>query len=422
MSLVTHYEPKRQNLNQTNRIITIIGIGLMVSLLGDVTLYIVLPTQYGQAGILAEHVGLMLAANRAIRIFLNSPYGFLIERLPRRTMLIPSLIIGGFASVLYVIPGFWTLLIGRLIWGMAWAGIYLGCTTVVLDISDDTNRGRYIGRLQMWMFVGMGVSSIFGGVIFDLIGYAPTFALSAVLIFMGAGVWAFLLPETRPADVPVSQHIAKPRGKLRLNIPLVLAILIYGLVWLIFMGFFAAALPLLLQNRLGDEIAILSLFVIPLVSFTGLLSALNTVISLLSSPFSGWLSDQSGNRWRLIAYMMVVGVLALSLCAVGDAASVIGATMLIAVVSGVMITQLTSLVGDYAPPLQRGRILGVMNTVGDAGAAAGPFIGFLLIKPLGLVGVFTLSTLLIAAWLPFAAWMMIQPVGTPTEPRAEVVN
>lgn len=395
-------------MNQNNRIITLIGIGLMVSLLGDTTLYIVLPTQYAQAGILETQVGLMLAANRAIRIFLNSPYGFLIERLPRRKMLIPSLIVGGMASLLYAVPGFWTLLIGRLIWGLAWAGIYLGCTTVVLDISDDTNRGRLIGRLQMWMFIGMGVSSIFGGVIFDLIGYAPTFMLSAMLIFGGAAVWLFLLPETRPDDAPIPQHEQAPQTKLRLSMPLILTIISNGLVWLIFMGFFAAVLPLLLQNRLGDEIGILGLFVIPLVSFTGLLSALNTVVSLFSSPISGWLSDRTGNRWQLVAYMMVLGIIALSLCAVAGSAVVIGATMLIAIVSGVLITQLMALVGDYAPPKQRGRILGIMNTIGDAGAAAGPFIGFLLIKPLGLVGVFTLGTLLIAVWLPFTLWMMIR--------------
>ena len=71
----------RQTIS-SEQIVTIIGIGIAISLLGDGMLYIVLPTQYPQAGIRVEHVGIMLAANRAIRLFINSPYGILMERIP----------------------------------------------------------------------------------------------------------------------------------------------------------------------------------------------------------------------------------------------------------------------------------------------------------------------------------------------------
>ncbi|MCD4684873.1 MAG: hypothetical protein K8S97_02920, partial [Anaerolineae bacterium] len=90
----------------------IIGLGVAISLLGDLTLYIVLPTHTDDAGIALANVGLMLSANRLIRIVINSPMGLLIERIPRRRIAVPALFLGAGSSLLYTVPGFWPLLIG----------------------------------------------------------------------------------------------------------------------------------------------------------------------------------------------------------------------------------------------------------------------------------------------------------------------
>ena len=115
-------ERRRQGFSH-DRALFIIGLGVAISLLGDLTLYVVLPTHTRAAGIALADVGLMLSANRLIRIVINGPMGVLIERLPRRRIVIPALAIGALSSLLYTLPGFWTLLIGRLLWGTAWAGV-----------------------------------------------------------------------------------------------------------------------------------------------------------------------------------------------------------------------------------------------------------------------------------------------------------
>ena len=117
-----------------DRALFLIGLGVAISLLGDLTLYVVLPTHTRAAGIALADVGLMLSANRLIRILINGPAGVLIERWPRRRMVIPALFIGALSSLLYTIPGFWPLLIGRLLWGTAWAGVWLGASTMVLGM------------------------------------------------------------------------------------------------------------------------------------------------------------------------------------------------------------------------------------------------------------------------------------------------
>lgn len=92
-----------------DRALFIIGLGVAVSLLGDLTLYVVLPTHTEAAGIALADVGLMLSANRLIRIAINGPAGMLIERVPRRRMLVPALFIGALSSLLYTLPGFWKI-------------------------------------------------------------------------------------------------------------------------------------------------------------------------------------------------------------------------------------------------------------------------------------------------------------------------
>jgi len=142
--------------NKSSRfILNLLGIGTAISLLGDATLYTVLPHPdiSAQLGITLSMVGLLLGANRAVRLVLNGPVGVLYDRLPRRGLLIASLTLGACASVFYALGhGFWPLLMGRVFWGLAWSLLWVGGNSVVLDVSTEENRGRNSGIYQMWFF------------------------------------------------------------------------------------------------------------------------------------------------------------------------------------------------------------------------------------------------------------------------------
>jgi MFS family permease len=396
-----------------DRALFIIGLGVAVSLLGDLTLYVVLPTHTEAAGIALADVGLMLSANRLIRIAINGPAGMLIERVPRRRMLVPALFIGALSSLLYTLPGFWTLLIGRLLWGTAWAGVWLGASTMVLDLAPRRSRGRYIGRLQMWFFIGSGGAALIGGVLTDWLGYSPALRVCSLITLVAAVMWLLLLPETRPvrAARPADGHAAGPDDEVEYTgawrsslLPLGTAVALLGVNWLIFIGFLGATLPLLLEQRIGETILLIGL-VIPLASFTGGLYAANQVLGLIASPLSGWVSDRTGNRWLLASGALALGVVALALTATGHGAVIVLATMLGALATSVLQTQVMTLAGDYAPHGQQGRILGVINTVGDIGSAAGPLLAYALLPVIDLSGIFWLATGLIALCLPWTAWI-----------------
>ena len=396
-----------------DRALFLMGLGVAISLLGDLTLYVVLPTHTQAAGIALADVGLMLSANRLIRILLNGPAGVLIERWPRRRIMVPALFAGALSSLLYTIPGFWPLLIGRLLWGAAWAGVWLGASTMALDLATPERRGRTIGRLQMWYFIGSGGAALIGGVLTDWLGYSPALRVCSLVTFGAAVMWLLLLPETRPvrsarsvpAGSPEPERVAERERSWRgVLVPLATAIVLLGVNWLIFIGLLGATLPLLLEQRVGETVLLLGL-VIPLASFTGALSAGNQVLGLIASPLSGWASDRLGDRWLLAVGALGLGTVALAMTAVGYGTVLVLATMLGAVATSVLQTQVMTLAGDYSPRGQQGRVLGVLNTVGDIGSAAGPLLAYALLPILDLSGIFWLATALIALCLPWTAWI-----------------
>ena len=136
------------------RILLPVGIGTCLSLLGDSSLYAVLPTHTVAAGVSVASVGILLSANRFIRLVLNGPVGMAYDHWSRRPLFVSSLFIGTCSTAIYgLTQGFWPLLLGRLLWGLAWAGIWVGGNTIVLDVVDDDNRGRWIGIYQFFFFL-----------------------------------------------------------------------------------------------------------------------------------------------------------------------------------------------------------------------------------------------------------------------------
>ena len=158
------------------RVVFLLGLGTAISLLGDSTLYTVLPRSEiaAQAGVSLVTVGVLLGANRAVRMLTNGLAGLLYDRLPRHRLLAAALALGALSTLLFAVGhGPAPLLLSRLLWGAAWSGIWVGGNAVVLDVASPDNRGRLSGQYQMWFFVGTGGAALLGGLLTDLVGFRP---------------------------------------------------------------------------------------------------------------------------------------------------------------------------------------------------------------------------------------------------------
>jgi MFS family permease len=400
----------------------VIGIGTCLSLLGDVSMYTVLPTHTLEAGITVAAVGIVLSANRWVRLALNGPMGIIYDRWNRRPFFIAALFIGAISTAIYGFTnGFWPLLMGRLLWGLSWAGIWVGGNTIILDITRLDNRGRWIGFYQIAFFLGAASGSIIGGTLTDLLGYHNTMKILASLTLFGAMIALIFLPETR-REIPPTQSQASELNDLPTpsapltRIQLLSATALHGVNRIVMAGILTSTFGLYLLQNFGETIQI-SDHSYGVATITGIGLGLATLISMFSAPISGTISDRIKNRWRTASGGLLPGIAGLSLLAIGSPLTIGLGVPLTAATSGSNQGLSTTLVGELGHVGKRGRRLGGLFTVGDLTSAIGPLLAYALIPIIQLKGVYILAASLYASMFLITLWLGAR--SNPDSPKGE---
>jgi MFS family permease len=367
--------------------------------MGDATLYTVLPTHIAEAGIALSSAGIILGVNRAVRLFLNGPAGLAYDRWPRRRLFVPALFIGSLSTAVYAATrGFWPMLVGRLLWGLAWSGIWVGGATVILDVTTAQDRGRWTGLYQTWFFMGAALGAFAGGLLTDWLGYGATMWLGATVTALGGLIALFLLPETRNIRPDLGGPSVEGISlRLRANWGLWVAASLQGINRFVTAGVLAATMGLLVQDHMRS--ASLTLGVATL---TGALMAGRTLLSTVAAPLAGAASDWLGSRWKVAAWGLAIGITSMALVAWGAPIAILTGISLGAVSGGSVQALVTALTGDLVSQAQRGRAIGLLHTAGDLGSAIGPPAAYALMPWIGLRGVYLLCAGLYAAGLALA--------------------
>ena len=383
------------------RVLLPAGIGTSLSLFGDSSLYTVLPTHTAIAGVSVASVGILLSANRFIRLLLNSPAGMAYDRLPRRPLFVSALFIGACSTAIYALTqGFWPLLVGRLLWGLAWAGIWVGGNTIVLDIANNENRGRLVGIYQLTFFLGASGGAMLGGVLTDLLGFPQNMVISAAITLLVAFIALIFLPETRhlkqdpvkPIRSFKKSEIASTSSEKTETFSITA---LFSVNRFVMAGVLMATLGIFLQEQLGENIQIAGR-TIGITTLTGLGLGLSTLIAMLSAPLLGEISDHVRNRWRVVAGGLVPGVVGFSLMALGLPLSILLGIPMIATTSGSNQGLSTALSGDLGNGKNQSSRLGALFTFGDLASAVGPPLAYAMMPMVGIKALYLASAGLFA--------------------------
>ncbi len=380
------------------RVLLPLGLGTAISLLGDSTLYTVLPQASiaASVGVTLTMVGFLLGINRLVRLLSNPIAGSLYDRLPTRRLMIASLFVGLISTTLLAIGrGFEVYFLSRILWGIAWSGIWIGGNTIVLDIANDENRGRLSGRYQMWFFAGVGASALLGGLFTDHFGFQKGLLISASLTGVALLMWICYLPETKPHRIN-SPRISQLESGYRFpwNTAIFASMPVF-VVRFILAGVLASTTILWLGSFVGDGITLESGF-IPLATLTGAFVAVRTLAGIISAPFSGRLSDRLSRRWLVIAILLAVGSFGIWLMSsLALITAVLGASL--ASIPGGGIQALAPVIaGDKVRPEVKGRVISVIFTIGDIGSAMGPPLALWIVGVAGLTGLYRGCSVLFA--------------------------
>ena len=392
------------------RLLLPLGLGMALSLAGDSTMYAVLPNQVDAVGISLGVVGILLGANRLIRIPGNLLAGAFNDRLGRRRLFLTGLFLGVLSTVSYSLAhGFWPLLAGRLLWGTAWALINVGGYTMIVDCSTLADRGRMTGFYQVAFMLGLAVSPLLGGTLTDALGFRPALAICAAVSAVGLVVAILALPQTGAPAGRASpetgtalhrrQFAALVGGLWRLDRQILRADYIYLVTLFVSSGVLMSTISLYVKQRVGPTVS-LGGVVVGVSSAGGMMLTLRAVLGMLAGPVAGGLSDRCRNRWWVVRggiLLGVVGFLMLALSA-GLWAVPLGVA-LVALSAGALVAVLAAIVGDRATEARQGMTMGGLATAGDIGSATGPLLAYALAPALELRWVYLLCAVALASGL-----------------------
>jgi len=384
-----------------------VSLATASSLLGDQMLYAVLPTIYLDMGLQPYQVGILLSANRIVRLVTNH----LAERGSRHWslawLLTVALSTGALLNLAYgTVTWFPGLLAARVVWGVCWSFIrQIGLMTVVDAARErivesptaDAQLGRAMGFYSGISRLGSISGNLLGALGHDLIGFSATLIIFTVasLLCVPLGPWSRRgLPRTRPSDASSSGPIAWG---------LLLCGFASGCVG---QGLIAATLGAVLGARLGDA-ALGGALGLGVASLTGLLLASRWVADLLG-PVLGHIADRVGRR-RSGAVYLIAGAVVLAIAAAPDLPP---SLMIVAVLAFYVTATGVAVVLQAEAGHGGSRMVASYVTASDFGSAAGPNIGWLVLQLGGAEGSVFLLGSIFYALAGISAWHSLHDTRT----------
>ncbi|MEM8976950.1 MAG: MFS transporter, partial [Pseudomonadota bacterium] len=279
---------------------------LSLALPGDTVLYLLLPIYAAAFGVSLPEVGLLLAANRLVRIVGYSWVAqFYTTRGPRTACATAA--IGAFlAAVGYAtLSGVWALLIARLIWGLSFAA--LNIAVHALPTAEAGGAAKRSGWSRSIIACGPMIGLIAGALIAEAHGPRIVFAVLAGVALL-ALPFALRLPRS-PEELSTSApRFAKP-GPIS--------------VWSFCMGFaldglFIFGLALLAKASMPDGAAVAA----------GFAMASRYVFEIVLSPLGGRWAAKIGAR-RLLVILSISAAMGLILQGLGSPLLWVGAVTVI---------------------------------------------------------------------------------------------
>jgi len=345
---------------------------------GDTLLYLLLPLYATTFDVTLPEAGVLLAANRLVRI---AGYGwvgrFYAARGPRAACLLASF--GAIASTfLYAVgSGIWLLLIARLVWGLSYAAMNIA--NQALPTAILAGAAERVGRARAIIAVGPTVSLAGGALLASAYGPRSVFlVLTAVALL--APLFALRIPRQRE---PL--RLAGPRfewpGPLS--------------IWSFSVGFTI------------DGIFIFGLGLLAAASFpTGAVLAAGIAMSLryaseiLFAPIGGLLGRRFGALHVLIAMSLMTAIALVFLAGSGFWLwfGAVG-TIVLRAISGPLSAPVAA---EIYPGAQRVPALARQATWRDIGAGTGPLAAGLIIPMLSPMTIYGGAALVLGAatlWL-----------------------
>jgi MFS family permease len=352
------------------RKVIFVGIAIAFSLLGDQAMYAILPIYFRDIGLVPIHVGLILSANRWIRLLTNTIAEKAIARYNPTTLLMAVLLLGAVITLTYSACSlFLILLFARMVWGLCWSFLrQIGMMTAI-ESAPEKNTAQVMGYFHGLVRIGSVCGLLFGGVLFDLVGYNSTFLILGVVSLMGSPLGGISQKGISPVNRVDDRHKVQNKESGPIN-GLLGCGFIQGCVG---PGLITATLGAILEDKIGASIS-LGTFLIGVATLNGALLGARWILESLCAPILGALNDRFGTQLGMLVFF---GIGAVSLFTCGAISNILALIIFILFyfISG------TSLAAGIASEAGRrgSRTIALYASALDLGAAIGPVLSWVIL-------------------------------------------
>ncbi len=323
---------------------------MSLALLGDALLYAVLPAYASSFGLTLPWVGVMLSANRIVRVFAYGLVARLTQRVGVRTMCIGAAVVATLSTALYgVSQGPVLMLLARVLWGLTYAVLVLA--TLSYAIESRASAGTRVGVGQAIQRVGPILALLCGAWLVGQVGANDVFLLLAVPTALAIPIAMSLPKGVKAKDKKQrSTSLARPSP-----IDVLYFLQGYGVD-----GVFALSITLIFAREASLSQAVIS---------GSALLAMRHFGEAIAAPLFGWIADRMGARrvFVLAAVMTMSGFVgvAIGLTVIGALVMLLFRGALASLGPAVIAQSLTDK-EDALGPLAR------MQAWRDIGASCGP--------------------------------------------------
>jgi len=136
-------------------------------------------------GIPAWQIGIILGMQLLSIVFTKPLLGRVSDRVGRRQVILPGLLIG--AASVALMPhasGFAGLAALSPVFGIGFASVTSATTALVADLTRDARFGASMGVLRTVMDIGQSIDPVLTGLVVGLAGYASAFTLLAAILLL----------------------------------------------------------------------------------------------------------------------------------------------------------------------------------------------------------------------------------------------
>jgi len=347
------------------------AIALAVTLPSDTCLYLLLPMFASQFGVSLFEVGVLLAANRLVRIM---GYGFVARFYSRRgdrptdTL---AVIASAVAALGYAtLSGVWLLLPFRLLWGLAFAALNL--STLAMATAEGGGAARRNGRSRAIIAIGPTIALPLGALLAEQLQLGPRaifFVLTAVAL---VGLLATRHLPAAPHPVVTSRKLQLP-GSLD--------------IWSFLEGFTLDGLFVVGLGYLGKDL-------MPggAVMAAALLMALRYFCEIVLSPIGGHMAERLGAERLLVSLSLLTTVVLVGF----GAGWIFSTAAMIVVLRALQLPLVAPIVAKRTPGAGRVQALAARAVWRDIGAGTGPMAAGLLLPVMPSFWIYAISAACLA--------------------------